>query len=556
MKPKVILYDTTLRDGTQGEDFSLTLEDKIRVALKLDELGIHYIEGGWPEANPKDTQFFEEIRNYNLKNSIVTAFGSTHHKDVTAENDKNLNALIKAKTRAVTIFGKSWTLHVKDALNTTLERNIALIRDSVAYLKQNVPEVIYDAEHFFDGFKADPEYAIATLRAAKDGGADVLVLCDTNGGSLPHEIGEIIETVKQHFPDAVLGIHAHNDSDTAVANSLEAVRRGVRHVQGTMNGVGERCGNANLVSIIPNLYLKMNFECIPVENLRKLRHVSRYILELANLPSNKHQPFVGRSAFAHKGGVHISAVERNPKTYEHIEPELVGNKRRILVSDASGRATIKWKADEFGIKISRDDPVAMEVLETIKQLEMEGYQFEAAEASLELLINRAMGKSKKYFELIGFRVLDQKLHDDGSPVAEATIQVRVGGKVEHTAAIGNGPVNALDNALRKALEKFYPQLKTMSLLDYKVRVLPGRAGTASRVRVLIESTDGVDQWGTVGVSHDILEASWQALVDSITYKMYKEEKVGANLRVRPEVGANLCVRPEKKDAGKDSPKPE
>lgn len=556
MKPKVILYDTTLRDGTQGEDFSLTLEDKIRVALKLDELGIHYIEGGWPEANPKDTQFFEEIRNYNLKNSIVTAFGSTHHKDVAAENDKNLNALIKAKTRAVTIFGKSWTLHVKDALNTTLERNIALIRDSVAYLKQNVPEVIYDAEHFFDGFKADPEYAIATLRAAKDGGADVLVLCDTNGGSLPHEIGEIIETVKQHFPDAVLGIHAHNDSDTAVANSLEAVRRGVRHVQGTMNGVGERCGNANLVSIIPNLYLKMNFECIPVENLRKLRHVSRYILELANLPSNKHQPFVGRSAFAHKGGVHISAVERNPKTYEHIEPELVGNKRRILVSDASGRATIKWKADEFGIKISRDDPVAMEVLETIKQLEMEGYQFEAAEASLELLINRAMGKSKKYFELIGFRVLDQKLHDDGSPVAEATIQVRVGGKVEHTAAIGNGPVNALDNALRKALEKFYPQLKTMSLLDYKVRVLPGRAGTASRVRVLIESTDGVDQWGTVGVSHDILEASWQALVDSITYKMYKEEKVGANLRVRPEVGANLCVRPEKKDAGKDSPKPE
>jgi len=524
MKPKVILYDTTLRDGTQGEDFSLTLEDKIRVALKLDELGIHYIEGGWPEANPKDTQFFEEIRNYNLKSSIVTAFGSTHHKDVSAENDKNLNALIKARTRAVTIFGKSWTLHVKDALNTTLERNIALIRDSVAYLKQNVPEVIYDAEHFFDGFKDNPEYALATLRAAKDAGADVLVLCDTNGGSLPHEIGEIVETVKQHFPDAVLGIHAHNDSDTAVANSLEAVRRGVRHVQGTMNGVGERCGNANLVSIIPNLCLKMNFECIPVENLKKLRHVSRYILELANLPSNKHQPFVGRSAFAHKGGVHISAVERNPRTYEHIEPELVGNRRRILVSDASGRATIKWKADEFGIKISRDDPVAMEVLETIKQLEMEGYQFEAAEASLELLINRAMGKSKKYFELIGFRVLDQKLHDDGSPIAEATIQVRVGGKVEHTAAIGNGPVNALDNALRKALEKFYPQLKTMSLLDYKVRVLPGRAGTASKVRVLIESTDGADQWGTVGVSHDILEASWQALVDSITYKMYKDEK--------------------------------
>lgn len=524
MMDKVILYDTTLRDGTQGEDFSLTLEDKIRVALKLDELGIHYIEGGWPESNPKDKEFFEEIKNYNIKNSIITAFGSTHHKDKSAETDENLKALIRAKTRAVTIFGKSWTLHVKDALNTTLERNLSLIRDSVSYLKQHVPEVIYDAEHFFDGFKDDPEYALSTLRAAKEGGADVLVLCDTNGGSLPYEIGEIVEVVKQRFPDTVLGIHAHNDSDTAVANSLEAIRRGVRHVQGTMNGVGERCGNANLVSIIPNLCLKMGIECIPLENLKKLRHVSRYILELANLASNKHQPFVGRSAFAHKGGVHISAVEKNPRTYEHIDPELVGNKRRILVSEVSGRTTIKWKADEFGIKISRNDPVAMEVLEMIKQLEKEGYQFEAAEASLELLINKAMGKSKKYFELIGFRVIDQKFQEDGPPVAEATIQVKVGGKVEHTAALGNGPVNALDNALRKALERFYPQLKNMSLLDYKVRVLPGRSGTGAKVRVLIESTDGVDQWGTVGVSHDILEASWQALVDSITYKMYKDEK--------------------------------
>ncbi len=524
MEKKVVIYDTSLRDGVQGEDFSLTLEDKIRTALKLDELGIHYIEGGWPDANPKDTEFFKEIKNYNIRNAIITAFGSTHHKNSTPENDKNLNSLIKAGTRAVTIFGKSWTLHVKDALKTTLENNIKIIRNSVAYLKQHVPEVIYDAEHFFDGFKEDPDYALSTLRAALEGGANTLVLCDTNGGCLPHEIGEIVEVVKKHFPNVPLGIHAHNDSNTAVANSLEAVRRGVTHVQGTMNGVGERCGNADLTSIIPNLCLKMGIQCIPPENLRKLRHVSRYIFELANIAPPKNQPFVGRSAFAHKGGVHISAVERNPRTYEHIDPETVGNKRRILVSEVSGRSTIKWKVREFGLDLSENDPVAMEVLNTIKRLEMEGFQFEAAEASLELLINRAMGKAKRYFDLISFRVIDQKQHEDGSPIAEATIQVKVGGQIEHTAALGNGPVNALDNALRKALEKFYPQLKSMSLTDYKVRVLPGKEGTASRVRVLIESTDGVDQWGTVGVSHDILEASWQALVDSITYKMYKDEK--------------------------------
>ncbi len=524
MKGGVVLYDTTLRDGTQGEDFALSIEDKIRIALKLDEFGIHYIEGGWPNSNPKDDQFFQEIKNYDLKNSIITAFGSTHHPSTSAEKDKNLSALIKAATRAVTIFGKSWTVHVKDALRIPLERNLEIIRDSVAFLRKHVPEVIYDAEHFFDGFKDNKDYALATLKQAHEAGASTLVLCDTNGGTLPHELGEIIEETRKFLPNAKFGIHCHNDSDLAVANTLEAVKRGIVHVQGTINGVGERCGNANLCSIIPNLCLKMNIPCIDPEKLKKLRHLSRFVLELANIPPNKYQPFVGRSAFAHKGGVHVSAIEKNPRTYEHIDPELVGNKRRILVSELSGKTTIKIKAEEYGLSISKDDPVAMEVLERIKELELQGFQFEAAEASLELLIKRALGKTKKYFELIGFRVIDQKQTANEPPVSEATIQIRVGGQVEHTAAMGHGPVNALDNALRKALEKFYPQLKSMELVDYKVRVLPGREGTASKVRVLIESSDGKDVWGTVGVSHDILEASWQALVDSITYKMYKDEK--------------------------------
>ncbi|SFM47947.1 citramalate synthase [Thermodesulforhabdus norvegica] len=518
----VVIYDTTLRDGTQGEDFSLSVEDKVRIALKLDEFGIHYIEGGWPDSNPKDKQFFQEIKNYELRNAKIAAFGSTHHPAQSPE--KGLRALVEAGTPVITIFGKSWTVHVKEALRISLERNLEIIQNSVAYLRQHVDEVIYDAEHYFDGFKEDRDYALQTLKRAHEAGATTLVLCDTNGGTLPHELAEIIQETRKHFPSATFGIHAHNDSELAVANSLEAVRNGITHVQGTINGIGERCGNANLCSIIPNLCLKMNIPCIPAENLRKLRHVSRYILELANMPPNKYQPFVGRSAFAHKGGVHISAVRRNPRTYEHIDPELVGNKRRFLISDLSGKAAVKMKAEEFGIKLPEDDPVARSILLRIKELEAAGFQFEAAEASLELLIKRLEGESRKYFELLGFRVIDQKEEDGRPPVSEATIQIRVGGQVEHTAALGQGPVNALDNALRKALEKFYPQLKTMELIDYKVRVLPGREGTASKVRVLIESSDGKDTWGTVGVSHDILEASWQALVDSITYKMYKDEK--------------------------------
>lgn len=525
---EVEIYDTTLRDGTQAEEFSFSVEDKIRIALKLDNLGMHFIEGGWPGSNPKDVGFFREIRNYDLKQARITAFGATHHPTKTAVSDPNLKALLDAGTEIVTIFGKSWTIHVRESLRTTLERNLELISDSISFLRGHGKKVIYDAEHFFDGFKAEPEYALATLGRAVEAGVECVVLCDTNGGSLPGAISTAIQAVKERYPGIVFGIHAHNDSELAVAISLLAVEMGATQVQGTINGIGERCGNANLCSIIPNLDFKMGVACIPPESLKSLRQVSRFVLELANVPPNRYQPFVGRSAFAHKGGVHISAVEKNPLTYEHIDPTLVGNKRRILVSDLSGRAAIKRKAQEFGLRLSKADPVAMQVLEELKDLENQGFQFEAAEASFELLINKAMGKSKRYFELVGFRVMDQKISEGEEPIAEATILIKVGGQLEHTAALGNGPVNALDNALRKSLNKFYPELKGMELSDYKVRVLPGLPGTGAKVRVLIESRDETDSWGTVGVSHDIIEASWQALVDSINFKMYKAEKKNNN----------------------------
>ena len=521
---KIEIYDTTLRDGTQAEDFNLSLEDKIRCSRKLDELGIHYIEGGWPGSNPKDVAYFKEIKNYELKTSKVAAFGSTHNPRSSAEKDRNLGALLNAKTEVITIFGKSWTVHVRDALRTTVERNLEIIRDSLAYVRPNIWKLIYDAEHFFDGFKADPEYALATLKAAIEGGAECLVLCDTNGGTLTTDLQEIIKRVKKEFPKADLGIHTHNDSELAVANSLAAVALGANQVQGTMNGVGERCGNANLCSIIPAIKLKLKLDCISDKQLTRLRETSRYILELANIRPSRYQPYVGRSAFAHKGGIHVAAVERNPETYEHIYPELVGNRRRVLVSDLSGRSTIKQKAEQYGIEISSKDPVAMQVLEELKELEHEGFQYEAAEGSFELLLNRALGRVKRYFELVGFRVLVSKTDESQPSESEATVMVKVGGKVEHTAASGVGPVNALDNALRKALEKFYPELSHMRLNDYKVRVLPGKEGTAAKVRVLIESVDRDSVWGTVGVSENILEASWLALVDSINYKMFKDEQ--------------------------------
>ena len=518
------LYDTTLRDGTQAEDISFLVQDKVRIAQKLDELGIHYIEGGWPGSNPKDIAFFKDIRKVSLQQAKIAAFGSTRRAKTTPDKDNNIRTLVQAEPDVVTIFGKTWDFHVREALRISLEENLELINDSLAYLKQHVPEVIYDAEHFFDGYKADPEYALKTLEAAQDAGADCIVLCDTNGGTMPYEVGEIIESVKTRITTC-LGIHTHNDSECAVANSLIAVRHGIVHVQGTINGFGERCGNANLCSIIPGLKLKFGNACVSDEQLSRLREVSRYIYELANLVPNKHQAYVGNSAFAHKGGVHVSAIQRHPETYEHIRPERVGNMTRVLVSDLSGRSNILAKAEQFNINLDSKDPLTLEILEEIKEMENKGYQFEGAEASFELLMRRALGTLRHYFSVIGFRVIDTKRHEDDMPSSEATVQVKVGGKIEHTAAEGNGPVNALDHALRKALEKFYPQLREMKLLDYKVRVLPAGKGTASVTRVLIESGDRSGRWGTVGVSDNIIDASYHALVDALLYKLVKDQEV-------------------------------
>ena len=523
---RIKIYDTTLRDGTQAEDIAFSVEDKVRIALRLDELGIDYIEGGWPGSNPKDMSFFREIRNYSLHTATVTAFGATARANVAPENDANLKTLLGAKTRAVTIFGKSWDVHVRDALRIPLEKNVNLIRDSLKFLKAAVAEIHYDAEHFFDGFKANPEYALATLKAAQDAKVDTIVLCDTNGGTLPSELIDTIRAVQGQI-SSPLGIHTHNDAELAVANTIAAVQLGVGHIQGTINGYGERCGNANLCSLLPSLRFKLQRDCLSDVQMAKLREISNFVAELANLQPNKHQPYVGLSAFAHKGGVHVSAIEKNPQTYEHISPERVGNYRRVLISDLAGKSNIIQKAAEYHIDLNRKDPLTEEILNTLKEMENQGYQYEGAEASFELLMKKALGTQKKYFELMGFRILSEKLREDRAPVSEATIMVKVGGRVEHTAATGKGPVNALDNAIRKALEKFYPQLNDMELVDYKVRVLSTGQGTASKVRVLIESGDHQDKWGTVGVSENIIEASWQALVDSISYKLLKDEKIGS-----------------------------
>ena len=518
----VKIYDTTLRDGTQGEDISFQMDDKIRIAHKLDELGIQFIEGGWPGSNPKDVAFFKEIKKEKLSHAKIAAFGSTRRAKITPDKDSNIITLIKSKADVITIFGKTWDFHVREALRISLEENLELIFDSLEYLKQHSEEVFYDAEHFFDGYKADPAYAIKTLKAAEAAKADCIILCDTNGGTMPFEFAEIIKTVKKHIKTP-LGIHTHNDSECAVANTLQAVELGIIQVQGTINGFGERCGNANLCSIIPALKVKMKKECISDEQLRHLREVSRFVFELANLSPNKHQAYVGNSAFAHKGGVHVSAIQRHPETYEHLRPEVVGNCTRVLVSDLSGRSNILAKAEEFNINLDSRDPVTLEILDNIKEMENRGYQFEGAEASFELLMKKAIGTHKKFFTVLGFRVIDEKHGENQQPMAEATIMVKVGGKVEHTAAEGNGPVNALDNALRKALEKFYPKLKEIKLLDYKVRVLPAGQGTASSTRVLIESGDKHSRWGTLGVSDNIIDASYQALIDSIDYKLHKTE---------------------------------
>jgi len=516
------IYDTTLRDGAQSEDVSFSVEDKLRITEKLDELGVQYIEGGYPGSNPRDIEYFKKAAKCKLTHAKIVAFGSTHRPKKKASRDETLRALLEAGTPVVTIFGKTWDFHVREALKVPLKENLDIIHDSVAYLRKHVDRVFFDAEHFFDGHKHNPEYALKCLEAAQDAGADCLVLCDTNGGCTPSDIRDIVRKVKKTCT-APLGIHVHNDSDCAVANSVVSVEEGVTQIQGTINGLGERCGNANLISIIPNIQLKLGMKCLNPEQLRKLRDVSRFVTEIANLRHFKRQPYTGDSAFAHKAGLHVSAIRKSPETYEHIRPDLVGNSQRILISDLAGRANILRKAEEFGIKLDSDSTQLHDIITQLKDLESQGFQFEGAEASFELLMKKALGLHKRFFDLVGFRVIIEKRKEGEEPLSEATIMVKVSGHIEHTAATGRGPVNALDNALRKALEKFYPLLRDVRLHDYKVRVLTAGKGTTAKVRVLVESGDRDSRWGTVGVSENIIEASYQALVDSVEYKLLKEE---------------------------------
>ena len=520
MSNKITLYDTTLRDGTQGEQVNLSAEDKLRIARKLDGFGISYIEGGWPGSNPKDARFFEMAQEVDFKNSRFTAFGSTRRPGTTPEKDENIRALLKTETETLTIFGKSWDLHATEILKASLEENLMMIEETVAYLKGKTREVIYDAEHFFDGYKANPSYAMKTIAAAEKGGADVIVLCDTNGGSMSREIEEIVGEVVAHM-GILIGIHAHNDCGLALANSLIAVQAGARMVQGTINGYGERCGNVDLISVIGNLQLKMGYICIAEENLKQLTELSRYVSEVANVPPLNQRPFVGKSAFTHKGGVHVSAIQKNPAAYEHMKPQRVGNRRRVLVSDLSGKSNIDYKAREMEIKLGGNGYDSEKIVGEIKRLEDEGYEFDAAEGSLELLIKKVTGQFQEPFTLESFRVTTEKNGLDPS-ACQATIKISVGKEEEITAAEGDGPVNALDNALRKALTKFFPQIVEMGLVDFKVRVIDGGGGTASKVRVQIETRDSREIWSTIGVSENVIEASWQALVDSFQYKLSKE----------------------------------
>ena len=521
--PTIEIYDTTLRDGTQGLDFNLTAEDKVAIAKRLDAFGVDFIEGGWPGSNPKDMQFFDLMKTQELAFARLAAFGSTRHRSSTPENDPNIGALLEADTPVVTIFGKTWDLHVTTALGATLEENLEMIQDSVTYLRSKGKLVVYDAEHYFDGYKADADYALKTLQAAVAGGAERLVLCDTNGGSLPAFVAERVEEVRSRF-SVIVGVHTHNDAELGVANALSGVQAGAAHVQGTMNGYGERCGNANLVSIIANLVLKLGYE--QPQDLSKLRDLSKYIDERANMSPNIRAAYVSDAAFAHKGGIHVSAVNKDPDTYEHVEPESVGNVRRILLSDLSGRANVLAKAGEYGQDVDASDPAVRAIVDRMKELENRGYAFEGAEASFQLMSQKVRGDYTPYFALHGFNINITKRDEDNAPRAEATIQVEVGGEMEHTAANGAGPVNALDSALRKALVRFYPSLAELELTDYKVRVLSGaETGTSSVVRVQVETGDGSDSWGTVGASFDIINASYEALIDAIEYKLFKDKVV-------------------------------
>ncbi|MFH1776346.1 MAG: citramalate synthase [Candidatus Omnitrophota bacterium] len=517
---QVKLYDTTLRDGSQTEGISFTVGDKLRIAEKLDVLGVHYIEGGWPGSNPKDMEFFKQIQHLRIKKAKLTAFGSTRRCDTKTSTDPNIAALLKAGTKTVTIFGKSWDLHVHEVLKTSLDENCRMIYESIKYLKAKGKEVFFDAEHFFDGYKNNPQYALKTIIAACDAGADTLIFCDTNGGTITSEITKITRIVKGQI-STPLGIHTHNDSGMAVANTIAAVEEGCTHVQGTINGYGERCGNADLCAIIATLFFKLNIRCVSNKQIKELTEISRYVSEVSNMKQLDNQPYVGNSAFAHKGGVHINAVVKNPKSYEHISPEEVGNHRRLLVSELSGKTSILVKAKGIDLDLGKADLRTKKIHKLLQNLEHQGYQFEAAEGSFELLLNKALKQYRKFFELKGFRVIIEKR--DNKVVSEATIKIKVGNIEEHTAAEGEGPVNALDNALRKALVDFYPTLSAMHLSDFKVRVLDSKDGTAAKVRVLIESQDEKGSWWTVGVSENIIEASYQALVDSIEYKLLKEK---------------------------------
>ncbi|MCC7354274.1 MAG: citramalate synthase [Anaerolineae bacterium] len=517
---RIVLYDTTLRDGTQGEGIAFSARDKLRVARMLDELGVAYIEGGWPGSNPKDMEFFRQAANLSLNHAVITAFGSTRRADTSVEQDAQIRTLLEANTRAVAIFGKTWDLHVTRVLNTTLAENLRMIRDSVTHLLAHGREVIYDAEHFFDGYKADRDYALQTLRVAVESGASWVVLCDTNGGTLPWEVEQIVADVRDSLAGVPLGIHTHNDSECGVANTLMAIRAGCTQVQGTINGYGERCGNANLASIIPDLQLKMGYRCLSDEQLRRLTDVARTVSELANLTPEPHQPFVGRSAFAHKGGAHVNATVKLEEAYQHIDPAKVGNQRRVVVSELAGKDNIAVKRLELGLDgIGRAEE--REVLRRIKELEHRGYQFESAEGSLELMLRRIHPDYQRPFELVDFWVLVRPHPDsaNGGMAAEATVKVRVGDQMMHTAADGNGPVNALDAAMRKALVPFFPVLADVRLVDYKVRILDGDTGTAATTRVLIDTACNGRSWTTVGSSTNIIEASWQALADSLEYAL-------------------------------------
>ncbi|MFW6162075.1 MAG: citramalate synthase [Planctomycetota bacterium] len=518
---RIAVYDTTLRDGAQAETVAFSLVDKVAIARRLDEFGVDYIEGGYPLANPKDHAFFEQMRDEPLRRARLVAFGSTRRANTTCETDRGLQALLDAGTEVVTIVGKSWGLHVTDVLRCSPEDNLAMIRDSVAWLKAQGRTVFYDAEHFFDGYRDDPDYAMATLLAAQDAGADAVVLCDTNGGTLTSRLRETVRAVRPRIACS-LGIHVHDDAGLAAANSVAAVEEGCDHVQGTLNGIGERCGNADLCVVVPNLALKLGCQVLVPGAVEHITGLSRYLYSIANLTPPQRQPYVGHNSFAHKGGLHVDAMAKNPLTYEHVRPEQVGNERRILISELSGTAAVLSKAHRLDERIDRE--TGRKILQAVQDLEHEGYEFEAADASFELLVRQVLGTRKRFFELQGFRVIVERRGGDREPISEATVKLAVDGERRLTVGEGDGPVHALDVALRKALEEFYPQLRQVRLVDYKVRIVNPRAATAARTCVVIESTDDTDVWGTVGVSDNIIEASWQALIDSIEYTLLRAEE--------------------------------